>query len=400
LLSVLAIAVAGFYFQQSAAAPDTKSGSDRGKHGHNDHDTPAAVSIETAAQADFPVYLDGLGTVTALRTVTVQPRVDGELIRIAFNEGQMVKEGELLAEIDPRPFQVQLQQTQGQLLRDEALLKNAQIDHERYQTLLKQDSISAQQTVTQESQVKQYQGSVEMDKAQVNNAKLQLSYARLTAPISGRIGLRQIDQGNIVHANDAKGLVVITQLQPISVVFALPEDKVQTVIQRWRSNEPVMVTAFDRTGKIKLAEGKLLALDNQIDSTTGTLKLKAQFDNKDSTLFANQFVNIKMHLETLSGVTQVSSAAIQHDTEGAFVYVVTSEKKVQLRRVTLGATEGDKVVVQSNLAANETVVIEGSDRLHEGSLVDIAQKDGQAVAASPDTENKPENNLRKRDKRS
>ncbi len=400
LLSVLAIAVAGFYFQQSSAAPEAKSGADRGKHGHDDHDTPAAVSIETAAQADFPVYLDGLGTVTALRTVTVQPRVDGELIRIAFNEGQMVKEGELLAEIDPRPFQVQLQQTQGQLLRDEALLKNAQIDHERYQTLLKQDSISAQQTVTQESQVKQYQGSVEMDKAQVNNAKLQLSYARLTAPIAGRVGLRQIDQGNIVHANDAKGLVVITQLQPISVVFALPEDKVQMVIQRWRSNEPVIVTAFDRAGKTKLAEGKLLAIDNQIDSTTGTLKLKAQFDNTDSTLFANQFVNIKMHLETLSGVTQVSSAAIQHDTEGAFVYVVNPEKKVQLRRVTLGPTEGDKVVVQSNLAANETVVVEGSDRLHEGSLVDIAEKDGQAVAASPDTVNKPENNLRKRDKRS
>jgi membrane fusion protein, multidrug efflux system len=180
----------------------------------------------------------------------------------------------------------------------------------------------------------------------------------------------------------------------------LPEDKVQMVIQRWRSNEPVIVTAFDRAGKTKLAEGKLLAIDNQIDSTTGTLKLKAQFDNKDSTLFANQFVNIKMHLETLSGVMQVSSAAIQHDTQGAFVYVVTPDKKVQLRRVTLGATEGDKVVVQSNLAADETVVVEGSDRLHEGSVVDIAQKDGQAVAASPDTVDKSENNLRKRDKRS
>jgi multidrug efflux system membrane fusion protein len=395
LLGVLAIAVASFYFQQSSAAPDAKSGADNGKRGRDDRDT--AVSVETTSKVDFPVYLNGLGTVTALRTVTVRPRVDGELVRVAFNEGQLVKEGDLLAEIDPRSFQVQLQQAEGQLLRDQALLNNAQLDQQRYQTLLKQDSISAQQTVTQESQVKQYQGSVEMDKAQVNNAKLQLSYARLTAPISGRVGLRQIDQGNIVHANDANGLVVITQTQPINVVFTLPEDKVQSIIQRWRSHEPVIVSAYDRAGKNKLAEGKLLAIDNQIDSTTGTLKLKAQFDNTDSALFANQFVNIKMHLETLSGVTQVSSAAIQHDTQGAFVYLITPEKTVQIRRVTLGDTEGDKVVVLENLVANETVVIEGGDRLHELSKVDIAEKDGQAVAASPDSQTpKPNERSRKR----
>ena len=399
-LIVLAIAATGFYFQHSSTAAEGKFGPGDGRRGHDDYDAPAAVSIETSGQADFPVYLNGLGTVTALRTVTVKPRVDGELVRVAFSEGQMVKEGELLAEIDPRPFQIQLQQVEGQLLRDEALLKNAQIDHDRYQTLLKQDSISAQQTVTQEAQVKQYQGSVEMDKAQVNNAKLQLSYARLTSPIPGRVGLRQIDQGNIVHASDANGLVVITQLQPICVVFTLPEDKVQSVIQRWRSNEPVIVAAYDRAGKTKLAEGKLLAIDNQIDSTTGTLKLKAQFDNSESTLFANQFVNIKMHLDTLPNATLVSSAAIQHDNQGAFVYVINQEKKAQLRRITLGPTEADKVVVLSNLAANETVVVEGTDRLREGSLVDIAQKDGQTVAASPDTLTKPEAKFRKRDRRS
>lgn len=400
LLFVIAVAVGTFfYFQPSSNAAE--KGSSKSKHGGHGHDdTPSAVSVETASKADFPVYLNGLGTVTALRTVTVRPRVDGELVRVAFNEGQMVKESDLLVEIDPRPFQIQLQQAEGQLLRDQALLKNAQIDHQRYQTLLQQDSISAQQTVTQEAQVKQYQGTVEMDKAQVNNAKLQLAYARLTAPISGRVGLRQIDQGNIVHANDANGLVVITQLQPINVVFSLPEDKVQSIIQRWRNHEPVNVTAYDRTGKNRLAEGKLLAMDNQIDSTTGTLKLKAQFDNNDSTLFANQFVNIKMHLETLKDVTEVSSAAIQHDTQGAFVYVVTPEKTVQIRRVTLGATEGDKVVILENLAANETVVIEGGDRLREGSQVDIAEKNGQSVAVSPENHTEPEDKTGKREQHS
>ncbi len=398
-LLVLTMIAAGFYFQHSAAAPEAKLSSSGGR-GHDEHDAPTVVAVETVAQADFPVYLNGLGTVTALRTVTVRPRVDGELVRVAFSEGQMIKAGELLAEIDPRPFQVLLQQAEGQLLRDEALLKNARIDHERYLTLLEQDSISAQQTVTQETQVKQYQGTVEMDKAQVNNAKLQLSYARLTAPISGRAGLRRIDQGNIVHANDTDGLVVITQLQPVSVVFTLPEDKVQAVIQRRRANEPVSVTAYDRAGKTQLGEGKLLAIDNQIDPSTGTLKLKAQFDNSENTLFANQFVNIKMHLETLRGVTQVSSAAIQHDTQGAFVYVVNPEKTVQLRRVTLGPIEADKAVVLSNLAANEMVVVEGTDRLRVGSRVDIAEKDGLAVAASPDTSAKPEAKLRKRDQRS
>ncbi|MDP1664287.1 MAG: MdtA/MuxA family multidrug efflux RND transporter periplasmic adaptor subunit [Methylobacter sp.] len=397
LLIVLALIAAGFYFQYSHSS-DAKSDSKGGKRGRDD-DAPAAVAIETAGKADFPVYLNGLGTVTPLRTVTVKPRVDGELIRVVFNEGQMIKEGELLAEIDPRPFQVQLQQVEGQLMRDEALLKNAQIDHDRYLTLLEQDSISAQQTMTQEAQVKQYRGIVEMDKAQVNNAKLQLSYARLTAPISGRVGLRQIDQGNIVKANDTNGLVVITQLQPISVVFTLPEDKVPSVVQRRSANEPIHIEAYDRAGKIKLADGKLLALDNQIDSTTGTLKLKAQFENKEGTLFANQFVNIKMHLDTLPGVTVVSSAAIQHDTQGPFVYVVGQEKTVQVRRITLGPTEGDKVAVLSNLAANETVVVEGVDRLREGSQVDVAQKDGLAVAADPNIQAKPEGRSRKKDRR-
>ncbi len=387
LLSVLFILIIGgigFYFQYSSEiSSDSKQNKSKsgGKHKRDD-DKPAVVSVETANKTDFPLYLNGLGTITALRTVTVHPRIDGELVRVVFSEGQLVKEGDLLAEIDPRPFQIQLQQAQGQLLRDEALLKNSEIDYARYQTLLTQDSIAAQQTATQESQVKQYRGIVEMDTAQVNNAKLQLNYAHLTAPISGRVGLRQIDQGNIVHANDTNGLVVITQLQPINVVFTLPEDNIQALIKRKLSNESISVTAYDRAGKTKLAQGKLLAIDNQIDPATGTLKLKAQFDNDSEILFANQFVNIKIHLETLKDVTQISSAAIQNDTQGAFVYVVTPEKTVQVRRVTLGATEGDKVAITNNLAPNEIVVLEGVDRLHEGSQVDIAKKDGQAVAES------------------
>ncbi len=397
-LSIFILTGVGFYFLHTPNSTEDKVGSHKGGKNHSDDDAPTPVSAETVKAGDFSVYLNGLGTVTALRTVTVKPRVDGELIKVAFTEGQMVKQGDLLAEIDPRPFEIQLQQMEGQLLRDEALLKNAQLDHTRYLKLLEQDSIAAQQTITQEAQVKQYQGVVLMDKAQVNNAKLQLNYAHLSAPISGRVGLRQIDQGNIVHANDTNGLVVITQLQPISVIFTLPEDKVQPLIKRWRSNEPVIIQAYDRSGKNKLAEGRLLALDNQIDSTTGTLKLKAQFDNNDSALFANQFVNIRMLLEVLHNVIQISSAAIQQDTEGAFVYVITPDNTAQIRRVKVGAAEADKVTIENNLTANETVVIEGFDRLHEGSKVDVSKKDGQTVAATSETIAASENKSRKRNK--
>ena len=387
ILAALLIAIGSYYFYNKPTDDNNKNNiSAKGDKQKGRRDAPIPVSVETVKSSDFPIYLNGLGTVTALRTVTVKPRVDGELVKVHFTEGQVVKQGDLLAEIDPRPFDIQLQQVEGQLLRDEALLKNAQLDQQRYQKLLEQDSIAAQQTMTQAALVKQYEGVVTMDKAQVNNAKLQVTYAHLTAPISGKVGLRLIDQGNIVHANDSNGLVVITQLQPITVIFTLAEDQVQAIIKRLRSKLAINVTAFDRAGKNPLAEGKLLAIDNQIDSTTGTLKLKAQFENTDNSLFANQFVNIKMQLDTIVDAIQIPSSALQQDNQGAFVYIAKADNTVEVRRIKTGPTEADKIVVESNLNTNEKVVTEGFDRLQAGSRIDITEIDNQPVAASINTE--------------
>ncbi len=371
VLALVVAATAAYFFgqpgihQEPGANPRSRSGRPEG--------SPIPVAIEKATQGDFPVYLNGLGTVTALHTVTVRTRVDGELIRVAFTEGQMVNQGDLLAEIDPRAFLVQLHQAEGQLLRDEALLKNAEIDLVRYKTLMLKDSIAAQQAVTQEYLVKQYQGNLEMDRAQVDTAKLQLIYARVTAPVSGRVGLRLVDQGNIVHASDANGLALITQIQPIAVVFTLPEDELPAVMKRWRSGEALSVEAYDRAGKNKLASGQLSAVDNQIDTTTGTVKLKAQFANKDNMLFSNQFVNIKMKLDTLSSATIIPTSAIQHGSIGAFVYVVKDDKTVTVRPVKQGPVEGEKTAILQGLAPDETLVVDGADKLREGTTVEIIQ---------------------------
>ncbi|BBL76160.1 multidrug transporter [Methylomagnum ishizawai] len=346
------------------------------------------VAATTASREDFPIYLTGLGTVTALHTVTVRPRVDGELVRVAYQEGQTVRQGELLAEIDPRPFNVQLQQAEGQLARDEALLQNAELDLQRYRTLLNQDSIASQQVVTQESLVKQYRGTVETDRAQVANARLQLTYARVTAPITGRVGLRLVDPGNIVHASDSGGLVVITQIEPIAVVFTLPEDELRPVMRRWHPGQEIPVAAYDRQGKNRLAEGVVYAVDNQVDPTTGTFKLKARFPNADQALFSNQFVNIRMNLDTLAAATVVPAAAIQHGVNGSFVYVVRDDRTATVRPVATGPTEGDKTAVLQGLAPGELVVVDGTDKLREGTQVALVQRDGQRQTEP--TEPKPD----------
>ncbi len=375
---LLAAAVVGgyVYFKSKPSASVKESASGRG--GGRPETPPASVAVATTRQGDMPVYLQGLGAVTALRTVTVHSRVDGELIKVLFTEGQPVQPGDLLAEIDPRPYLVQLKQAEGQLIRDQALLENARLDLKRYQTLLEQDSIAQQQTVTQAALVKQYEGTVEMDQAQVDNAKLQLTYAKITSPIAGRVGLRLVDQGNIVHAADTNGMLVITQIEPIAVVFTLPEDSVPSVMRRWRQDQNIAVDAYDRAGKRKITSGKVTAIDNQIDTTTGTLKLKAQFANTDHSLFANQFVNVKMHLDTLKNSVLAANAAIQHGVNGDYVYVIKDDDSVTLKSVKVAGVDGDTVAIAEGVGPGEKLVVDGADKLREGDRVRVVKVDNIA----------------------
>jgi multidrug efflux system membrane fusion protein len=343
---------------------------------------PVPVIATAARTSDMSVYLTGLGSVTPLNTVTVHTRVDGELIKVLFKEGQRVSAGDLLAEIDPRPFQAQLTQAQGNLLRDEALLRNARVDLERYRTLVAEDSIPKQQLDTQVELVHQYEGVVETDRGQIENVKLQLVYCRITAPLSGRLGLRLVDPGNIVHATDQNGLVVITQLQPIAVVFTIPEDNLPPVLAKLNADVKLEVDAWDREQKQRLATGTLLTVDNQIDPTTGTVRLKAMFPNEDGRLFPSQFVNAHLRLDVKRGATVVPSAAIQQSARGPFVYVVKPDHSVTVRPVKVGVTEGETAAIDTGLSPAETVVIDGADRLREGSLVAL-QAAGGAGAPPP-----------------
>jgi membrane fusion protein, multidrug efflux system len=348
--------------QRSSGASENRRG---------DSGRPVAVVAATATQGDLPIYQDALGTVIPSNNVLVRSRVDGQLMHLRFTEGQTVKAGDVLAEIDPRSFQVQLQQAQGQLTRDEALLSNARIDLGRDQILWQQDSISKQEMDTQQALVHQYEGAVQTDRAAVANAQLQLSYATITAPISGRVGLRQVDPGNMVYASDANGLVLITQVQPINAVFTIPEAQLGAVLTQLQQRKTLSVEAWDRQRSKVLASGKLLTADNQIDITTGTVKLKAQFENNDGLLFPNQFINIRMHVDTVQGAVLIPANAVQRGSQGIFVYTVAADKTVKLQLVTLGETTGEQVVVSSGLAAGTQVVVDGVDKLREGAAVEL-----------------------------
>jgi multidrug efflux system membrane fusion protein len=332
---------------------------------------PVAASV--ARKGDIRIIQTSLGTVTAFNTVTVRVRVDGPLLAVHFREGQSVKAGDVLAQIDPAPFEVALSQAEGTLARDMAQLQNARVDLERYRTLLAQDSIARQQVDAQEATVRQFEGTVKVDRAVVDNAKLQLSYTKVTAPITGRLGLRQVDAGNTVRTGDANGLVVITQVNPITTTFTIPQDSLPRLVAELRRGDKIEVEAWDREQKNKLVTGVLITPDNQVDVTTGTVKLKAQFPNDNAALFPNQFVNVRMVVDVRKDVTVIPAAAVQTGPQGTVVYVVKEDNTVTMRPVKLGPAEGERVQVETGVEPGERVVTDGIDRLREGAKVEIVQ---------------------------
>jgi multidrug efflux system membrane fusion protein len=350
--------------------PRSAEGQTGGKEGKGDKGAGRTVPVvaTTSHRGDLPVYLSGLGSVTAFNTVTVRSRVDGQIMKIAFTEGQLVKENDLLVEIDPRPFQVMLEQAEGQKARDVALLDNANIDLERYKVLYKQEAIPKQQLDTQIALVAQDQAVIKSDQAAIDNAKLQLIYSKITSPLTGRIGLRLVDQGNVIHATDVNGLVVITQLQPIAVIFNIAEDSLPAVRKKM-ATETLRIDAYDRDLKKKLAQGKLLTIDNQIDQSTGTVRFKGEFANEDNALFPNQFVNARLLLDMRRNTVIIPTAAIQHNGPASFVYVVKADNTAEVRNIVSTLTEGYEAAVDSGLEPGENVVIDGVDKLQQGTKV-------------------------------
>ena len=380
-LTVLACALlgAGAWFEwRPFAIPGVSAPAPAPAPGRPAAQAPAQpIGVAVAARGDVRIVVNGLGTVVPLATVTVKTQLAGQLQQIGFSEGQMVHKGDFLAQIDPRPYQAALEQYEGQLAKDQALLKQAQVDLARYQTLLKQDSIARQQADDQVYLVQQDEGAIRTDQAQIDTQKLNLTYCHIVAPVDGRVGLRQVDAGNYVQPSDANGIVVITQLQPISVVFSVTEDDLPMVLKRFHAGGKLPVTAYDRANAAMLATGELATLDNQIDTTTGTVKLRALFANADESLFPNQFVNARLLVDTLRDAVTVPVAAVQRGAPGTYVYLVGADSTVSVRPVKIGVTDGDKVQVRSGLAEGDRVVIDGADRLRDGVRVSV--KDDQAA---------------------
>jgi multidrug efflux system membrane fusion protein len=386
LIFVLLIAVillAAWYFWPRHAAQPTG----RGASGAASQTAPQPVGAATIDKGDIRIILNELGTVTPLATVTVKTQINGQLVDVGFKEGQVVKKNDFLAQIDPRPFQVTLEQAQGQLAHDEGLLQQAQTNLKRFQTLGRQDSIAQQQVDDQRYLVAQDIGTVQSDQAQVDSAKLNLTYCHIISPIDGQVGLRQVDAGNYVQTSDANGVVVITQMQPISVIFSVPEDNLPDIIQRLHTGATLSVDAYDRANVRKLATGQLGTLDNQIDTTTGTLKLRAMFANPDELLYPNQFVNARLLVNTMQDTVRVPVPAIQHGEPGTFVYVINANETVSVRPVQLGPTDGGYAAVLSGLQPGDKVVVDGTDRLRDGAKVTIppppsAKPSGEAQNAA------------------
>ena len=378
LIVLLLLAGAGaagykyYYAPKTETAADGAPAKGKGGRGGRSGDQPQAVGVATVATGEIPVVLSGLGTVTPLATVTVRSQISGYLTEIGFREGQMVKKGDFLAQIDARPYEALLAQYQGQLARDQALLQNSKLDLARFQRLSLQDSISKQNVDTQAALVKQNEGTVASDQALVDQQKLNIAYCRITSPVEGRVGLRQIDQGNYV-TGASTSLVVVTQLHPISVLFTLPEDDVARVMKRLRAGAKLAVTAYDRGDANVLATGTLDTVDNQIDTTTGTVKLRAQFQNDDEGLFPNQFVNAKLTVDTVRDAPIVPTAAILRGTPGAYVYLLDGDDKVVVRPLKLGEADGARTAIVDGLKAGDRVVVDGTDRLRDGAKVRITE---------------------------